>query len=167
MSTPRFKIGDEVTVSENPVDKNYQPFFAQGMEPSKGKSAKIVRCFVGNGGNYYNIASDDVDPSYSYHEDWLSLKSELKRGDLVWISDTDMDCSSKHERIFVTKIEGCKYPYVCVSGSDENEFHSGQEFTKTYWRYAKKVETQEVQEAKEYTIEELHKMIGHEFKIKK
>jgi hypothetical protein len=90
MSTFKFKVGDDVTVSENPVDKNLQPAFIQEMEPSKGKSAKIVKCFVGIGGNYYNITGDDVSPSYSYHEDWLSLKSEFKRGDLVWISDLSL-----------------------------------------------------------------------------
>ena len=167
MSTFKFKTGDEVTVSENPVDKNYQPFFAPEMEPSKGKSAKIVRCFVGSGGNYYNIAGDDVDPSYSYHEDWLSLKSELKRGDLVWVSDVDENCNSRKERIFLAKIEGARNPFICLLDSHIERFIGGKEFDYTFWKYAKKVETQETQEAKEYTIEELHKIVGHEFKIKK
>jgi hypothetical protein len=156
MSTSRFKTGDRVRLT--------------GPIPNKKISVGSIGTVTEDSDIPY-VSWDGYSPSVAaavhYRLELIEEEIELKRGDLVWISDTDMDCSSKHERIFVTKIEGCKYPYVCVSGSDENEFHSGQEFTTTAWRYAKKVETQEVQEAKEYTIEELHKIVGHEFKIKK
>jgi hypothetical protein len=83
------------------------------------------------------------------------LEPEFKRGDKVMVGG--------HERIFLAKIDGAKYPYIYVSSSSENDFLSGRPF-----RIATtgKVEPIPKKEVPEYTMKEAIEKMGYEFKIK-
>jgi hypothetical protein len=56
-----------------------------------------------------------------------------KRGDkvIVW----DIDEEHGEECIFLTKIKGALYPYVCVSKAIEKEFKEGKAFNACSYRY--------------------------------
>ena len=87
----------------------------------------------------------------------------LKRGDLVWVSDNDPD-ERDLQLIFLTKVDGDKYPFICVEGSDEVCFNDGEVFDTIHYRYATKVE--EPKEV-EMTIEEIEKALNIKLKIVK
>ena len=84
------------------------------------------------------------------------LTKELKRGDLVWVSDRDPN-ERDDQLIFLTKVVGAKYPFICVEESDEICFNDGEVFDTIHYRYATKVE-----EPKEVvmTIEEIEKALN-------
>ena len=58
-----------------------------------------------------------------------------KRGDevLVW-DEKEKDASPK---IFLTEIEGAKYPFVTVFGHDEKKFKNGKKFNIGLWKNMK------------------------------
>lgn len=84
------------------------------------------------------------------------LYKDLKRGDLVWVSDNDPD-ERDLQLIFLTKVDGAKYPFICVEESDEICFNDGEVFDTLRYRYATKVE-----EPKEVcmTVEEIEKALS-------
>ena len=84
------------------------------------------------------------------------LNKELKRGDLVWVSDNDPD-ERDLQLIFLTKVDGARYPFICVKESDEICFNDGEVFDTIHYRYATKVE-----EPKEVcmTVEEIEKALN-------
>ena len=84
------------------------------------------------------------------------LYKDLKRGDLVWVSDNDHD-EKDLQLIFLTKVDGAKYPFICVEESDEICFNDGEVFDTIHYRYATKVE-----EPKEVcmTVEEIEKALS-------
>ena len=84
------------------------------------------------------------------------LIKELKRGDLVWVSDNDPN-ERGDQRISLAKIEGSTYPFVCVSSGEENSFKRGLSFSTVNFKYATKVE-----EPKEVcmTVEEIEKALN-------
>ena len=84
------------------------------------------------------------------------LIKELKRGDLVWVSDRDPN-KRDLQLIFLTKVDGAKYPFICVEESDEICFNDGEVFDTIHYRYATKVE--EPKEV-EMTIEEIEKALN-------
>jgi len=63
---------------------------------------------------------------------------DLKRGD--WCMVWDGDCS-KVKRIFVTKIEGAKYPHIVVIKGHEEEFIEGKPFHTSKWEYCEPLQT--------------------------
>ncbi len=65
-------------------------------------------------------------------------KDELKRGDIVEVSD---DGVTWFESIFIANIEGAKFQFVCVSQDYKAEFNSGDSFGITPWKHCRKVET--------------------------
>ena len=67
------------------------------------------------------------------------LTKELKRGDLVWVSDNDPD-KRDTKAIYITKAEGANYPYITVAKSDEDNYHAGNRFAIGEYLYATKVE---------------------------
>jgi hypothetical protein len=71
------------------------------------------------------------------------LEPEFKRGDKVMVGG--------HERIFLAKIDGAKYPYMYVSTLSEDNFLSGKPFRIAS---ARKVEPIFKKEVPEYTMEE-------------
>ena len=87
-------------------------------------------------------------------KDFLTV--ELKRGDLVWVSDNDPD-ERDLQLIFLTKVDEAKYPFICVEESDEICFNDGEIFDTIHYRYATKVE-----EPKEVcmTVEEIEKALN-------
>ena len=84
------------------------------------------------------------------------LTKELKRGDLVWVSDNDPDKRAT-KAIYITKAEGANYPYITVAKSDEDNYHAGNIFATGEYLYATKVE--EPKEV-EMTIEEIEKALN-------
>ena len=84
------------------------------------------------------------------------LIKDLKRGDLVWVSDRNPD-ERDDQRIFLAKIECSTYPFVCVSSGEENSFKRGLSFSTVNFKYATKVE-----EPKEVcmTVEEIEKALN-------
>ena len=83
----------------------------------------------------------------------------LKRGDLVWVSDLD-NTEKRDKRIFIEYIEGAKCPFICVTQETEVEYDRGLKFTITAWKYATKVESTD------YTIDQLLEMVRELFKNK-
>ena len=59
---------------------------------------------------------------------------EPKRGDRVEVWN-DSVCFAK--LIFLAKIEGSKYPYICVDHHDEGNFLNGLSFDCTVWKHMK------------------------------
>ena len=89
------------------------------------------------------------------------LIKELKRGDLVWVSDNDPN-KRDTKAIYITKAEGANYPYITVAKSDEDNYHAGNRFSTGEYLYATKVE--EPKEV-EMTIEEIEKALNIKLKI--
>ena len=89
------------------------------------------------------------------------LIKELKRGDLVWVSDNDPN-KRDTKAIYITKAEGANYPYITVAKSDEDNYHAGNRFATGEYLYATKVE--EPKEV-EMTIEEIEKALNIKLKI--
>lgn len=86
------------------------------------------------------------------------LPKELKRGDLVWVSDTDPN-KRDTKAIYITKAEGANYPYITVAKSDEDNYHAGNRFATVKYLYATRVEgPKEI----EMTIEEIEKALNIE-----
>lgn len=84
------------------------------------------------------------------------LTKELKRGNLVWISDANPE-ERDEQRIFLAKIDSSTYPFVCVSSGEEDSFKRGLSFSTVNFKYATKVE--EPKEV-EMTIEEIEKTLN-------
>ena len=84
------------------------------------------------------------------------LNKELKRGDLVWVSDRDPN-ERGDQRISLAKIEGSTYPFVCVSSGEENSFKRGLSFSTVNFKYATKVEEPE---EVEMSVEEIEKALN-------
>lgn len=84
------------------------------------------------------------------------LIKDLKRGDLVWVSDNNPD-ERDLQLIFLTKVVGAKYPFICVEECDEDCFNGGEVFDTIHYRYATKVE-----KPKEVcmTVEEIEKALN-------
>jgi hypothetical protein len=62
----------------------------------------------------------------------LPTEQEFKRGDKIWVwSYNESDIK---ERIFLTKIEGAKFPYVCVYQGYESYFLEGKTFFTDSWK---------------------------------
>jgi hypothetical protein len=89
----------------------------------------------------------------------MKNNQNLKRGDLVWVSDLNYT-ERKEKRIFIEYIEGQKLPFICVSNDYEVEYDRGLEFDTIKWKYATKVESTD------YTIDELLEMVSELFKKK-
>jgi hypothetical protein len=88
-------------------------------------------------GDYYGLFDGEFNfYSKPYNSEVIELptETEFKRGDkvLVWY-DESYAC----ERIFLTKIEGTIYPYICVSKSRESDFLEGTVFNITPWKNCK------------------------------
>lgn len=81
------------------------------------------------------------------------LNKELKRGDLVWVSDTDPN-ERDLQLILLTKVDGAKHPFICVEQGDEGLFHDGLKFETTKYKYATKVKEVCM------TVEEIEKALG-------
>lgn len=93
----------------------------------------------------------------------------LKRGDLVWVGDTVKEVKDKHlKRVFLADVGG-RVPIVTVSDIVCNlpeqsllyNYAIG-DYKTTAWKYCEKV-TEEP--AKEYTVAEIEKLLGHPVKI--
>lgn len=84
------------------------------------------------------------------------ITKELKRGDLIWVSDNDPD-KRDTKAIYITKAEGANYPYITVARSDEDNYYAGNRFATGEYLYATKVE-----EPKEVcmTVEEIEKALN-------
>lgn len=57
-----------------------------------------------------------------------------KRGDLVEVSD---DEKVWHKRIYLTTIEGSRYPFLCVDEAQENYYKNKRKFTHVSRKYMK------------------------------
>ena len=84
------------------------------------------------------------------------LTKKLERGDLVWVSDNDPS-ERDDKRIYLAKIEGSTYPFVCVSNGEENSFKRGLSFSTVNFKYATKVEEPE---EVEMSVEEIEKALN-------
>ena len=84
-------------------------------------------------------------------KDFLTV--ELKRGDLVWVSDTDPN-ERDYIAIFISKVDGTKYPFICVDEGDEGLFRDGEIFNTGKYKYATKVEGVCM------TVKEIEKALG-------
>jgi hypothetical protein len=65
-----------------------------------------------------------------------------KRGDkvLVWNNHEE----NAIECIFLTEIEGTKYPYICVTQSEEEKFINGNVFDIAFWKNMKPLPEKEI-----------------------
>lgn len=82
-------------------------------------------------------------------------KLELpKRGDRILVSQGD---NNWYDRIFLTSVDGALYPIICVNGSGEECFTSGNSFSITTWRYWKPLPKKETLEV---TLEDVAKKFG-------
>lgn len=69
-------------------------------------------------------------------------KFKPKRGDKVLVWDDYEEYVE--ECIFLTEIEGAKYPYNCVSVGDEEDFINGYTFYNTSWTNIKPIPEKEI-----------------------
>lgn len=83
----------------------------------------------------------------------------LKRGDKVEVGNG----GGKFNRIFVTYIEGAISPYVCVSFGREENFHNGEQFSITLWKYAQRIIEPEY---RPLTSQEMKELVGKKIKKK-
>lgn len=105
----------------------------------------------GNSNEWYPV--DTISLPIQSVKDFLN--TELKRGDLVWVSDNVTRPDSKDLKvIFLTKIEGAKYPFIVVSPSDESNYRNGEVFVTNEYKYATKVKEVCM------TVEEIEKALG-------
>lgn len=113
-------------------------------------------------GEYKFYSIDSSNSNEWYPVDAISLPTqsvkdfvykELKRGDLVWVSDTDPN-ERDLQLILLTKVDGAKHPFICVEQGDESLFHDGLTFETTKYKYATKVEEICM------TVEEIEKALG-------
>ena len=86
--------------------------------------------------NYWDCWNQITLPKQSVKD---FLYKDLKRGDLIWVSDNDPD-ERDLQLIFLTKVDGAKYPFICVEEGDEICFNDGEVFDAIHYRYATKVE---------------------------
>jgi len=114
----------------------------------------------GNKYIYYGVI-DNVFSCHSLEEvqeanaKIIELEELPKRGDevLVW----DNNESKAKKRIFLTYIEGSKYPFVTVCSGDEEMFKSGKLFRTSEYKHFKPINTELEELRKRY--EELGKQI--------
>lgn len=94
-----------------------------------GKDLKII--------NYFEFKNCfDTDSKYHYPAELVieQLKKQTfkpKRGDRVLVWDDEEE--NAIERIFITKIENAKFPYICVSKNSEEVFINGGIFSICEW----------------------------------
>jgi hypothetical protein len=62
-------------------------------------------------------------------------KFKPKRGDKVLVWDDNEE--NAKECIFLTEIEGAKFPYICVNTISEEAFINGNTFHPTFWKNIK------------------------------
>jgi hypothetical protein len=65
-----------------------------------------------------------------------------KRGDKVLVWNSNEELAKK--RIFVCEIEGTKYPYICVTQSQEEKFINGYGFDIAFWKNIKPLPEKEI-----------------------
>lgn len=66
------------------------------------------------------------------------LVEEFERGELV---ETRDDGDEWKPMIFLTEIEGAKFPYVCVATMDEENFKNNKPFGFNSWKHIRKIKT--------------------------
>ncbi len=80
MKKAKFKPGDHVRVSKNPVRPHDSPEFDEDMEPFKGQVVTIESCYgVIDGEIIYHIVEDDKHWAERWLERWLEPVSDKKR----------------------------------------------------------------------------------------
>jgi hypothetical protein len=116
--------------------------------------------YINNTNNSWDCGRNTKLPTQSV-KDFLKQidtmeNKELKRGDLVWVSDDNPD-EMVEKRIFLANIEGSIYQFIVVSEGEEDDFNAGILFATNKYKYATKVE-----EPKEVimTIQEIEKALG-------
>jgi hypothetical protein len=111
------------------------------MDKFIGKDLKII--------NYYEFKNCfDTDSKYHYPADLVieQLKNQEpqietfkpKRGDKVFVWDNEEE--NAIERIFITQVEGAKFPYICVSKNSEEVFINGGIFSICEWKNIKPIQ---------------------------
>ena len=87
------------------------------------------------------------------------LKPQLKRGDMVWVSNRSIEDAIKwkSERIFLVEIKGANNQFICVIDYNNKEFKEGKEFGIISWKYA--VPVQEENEVT-MTVKEIEEKLG-------
>ena len=106
--------------------------------------------------DYYDCGDSTELPTQSVKD---FLKPQLKRGDMVWVSDVSVEdaIKNKSERIFLVEIEGAKLPFRCVAEYDNDDFKNGNTFDVAPWNYA--VPVQEENEVT-MTVKEIEEKLG-------
>lgn len=113
-------------------------------------------CFIINdaGGRSYLF-----EGQYELIEEW-----HPKRGELVEVS---YDGKEWKERIYVSTIDGARYPYIVVYKDSEDKFISGDIFDYSYIKYIRQIKQQPKLDIKitvngeEKTLEELNKIVNN------
>jgi hypothetical protein len=62
---------------------------------------------------------------------------EFKRGEVIEVSRFE-DLQPAHDRIFLTHLEGCYKPFICVDVLSEDSYRAGLPFFTAAWEYARK-----------------------------
>ena len=89
----------------------------------------------------------------------MENKETFTRGELVEVRDEDSN--EWTEKIYLTTIEWAKYPYIVVEHYEAEKFKSWKIFDTDKYKQIRKLNTT----IPEYTMEELFKKIGEEFKL--
>lgn len=133
------KIGDTVRIKtseeleEVGIDwKDWDDMFQDLI----GKEVEVTG--LSDGGIYVNNLMGEF-----YHNEYVLVDNEIKRGDIVYVSDvSEKDAEKqKEERIFLTYVKGAYYPYICVTQGEEEEFHTGEPFNMKSYAYTVKKPT--------------------------
>ena len=95
-------------------------------------------------------------PTISVKEYFESLPV---RGEVVEVWD---DNHVKEKRSFLAEIEGSKYPYVCVYGSDEYSFDRGEPFDTINYQHMRRIK---LDEPVKMTVAEVSKALGKKIEI--
>ncbi len=116
-----FKVGDKVRVVQEQsycnftIGKEYEVYNVRG---DKGYPITLL---------------DDDDDMVIIKAETIELVQSFKRGDKVLVRDCDR--ANWNERIYLTTIEGARFPTVCIADSDEIDQDGG--FETTGWTKVK------------------------------
>lgn len=123
--------GIEKDLSEN-VKVHYGPDLQDESISIRGKILKTdhrTYCLILDTQQH---AEEYLQKVISWLDEVFVKKVEPKRGDYVEVWDNN---TCEYKRIFLAKIEGSEYPYVCVHGEDEKKYLNGIPFDYSVYKY--------------------------------
>jgi len=133
------------------IGKTFKGFKFEYVEYSNLSYNDIMNKFIGKDLKiqyYYELKNCFfTDSGYWYPAELVIAQLEKqtfkpKRGDKVLVWDNAEE--NAIECIFLTEIEGTKYPYICVTQSQEEKFINGYGFDIAFWKNMKPITEKEI-----------------------